>query len=207
MSGKKKGSPIPFTEEVYTKIDIKRLIIYGIYSICKKGETCTFERLVAECFQNFPKVFGFKRYPNWPDSLRFDRPIRTLREEGLVVGTVKDRLELTEFGEKMAIETESFLKNRISPNRMAKTALRSIDDKIIEYIKESEPFKKFVSKGENSDISDAELRSLLRCTLETPQRIVKQNLAYYLNVATLYKEREIINFLSFCKKKLFKREG
>ena len=52
-----------YKEDIYFKIKNQNLILFGIYSILKKKETCTCERLVAECFLNFPKIFGFMRYP------------------------------------------------------------------------------------------------------------------------------------------------
>ena len=99
-----------YKEEVYTKIKIQNLIVFGIYSVTQICETCTFERLVAECFLDFPKVFGFRRYPEWPDSLKFDRVLRTLREKGLVVGGAGGRyspgeFSLTEFGKKILEKT------------------------------------------------------------------------------------------------------
>ncbi len=89
-------------EGIYAKIEMQYLILLGIYSVFKKGEICTFERLVAECFKKFPKTFAFKRYPKWPDSLKFDRPLRTLRQKGLIVGGANDYFSLTKFGEEEA---------------------------------------------------------------------------------------------------------
>ena len=76
----------PGNKELYLNFSKADLIILGIYSIQKNNEVCTFERLVAECFTKFPKVFSFKRYPQWPDSLKFDRALRTLRQKGFLVG-------------------------------------------------------------------------------------------------------------------------
>lgn len=191
-----------YNEEVYTKIKIQDLILFGIYSVIKNGETCTYERLVAGCFHQFPKIFGFKRYQLWPDSLKFDRPLRTLREEGLIVGSVRDHFELTEFGEKIAEETHSVLENKGTIiNRKVAIKGRSVDDKLIEYIKESEPFKKFLNNPLEFTLSDSEFRSFLRCTLETPKRVIKQNLEYYKNVAKSYNERQVLQFLSFCERR------
>jgi len=50
-----------------------------------------------------------------------------------------------------------------------------------------------------------ELRNLLRCTLETPLRIVKQNLIYSINLAKEFKEKELLKFLKFCQQKIFKK--
>jgi len=195
-----------YPEEVYIKVKMQNLIVFGIYSVTKNGETCTYERLIAECFYNFPKVFGFMRYPQWPDPLKFDRPLRTLREKGLIVGSVRDRFELTEFGERVAKETESILtKKGGTINKTIKPMGRSADDKLIEFIKKSEPYKRYQANPENFTISESEFRSLLRCTLETPERVLKQNLTHFKKVAESYKEAQIFNFLTTCEKKLIRK--
>lgn len=189
-----------FDEKVYTKIGMQDLILFGILSVISSGETCTFERLVAECFRKFPKVFSFKRYPDWPDSLMFDRPLRTLRHRGLIVGGAKDHFQLTEFGKKKAREVGKNLTNeKIVKHRQKSSPGRSIDDRLIAYLKETPQFKAFQKNSLNLPISELELRNIFRCTLETPLRVLKQNLEYCKNLAELYKEKELLNFLSFCE--------
>lgn len=203
-----------YKEEIYTQIKTQDLITFGIYSVTKQGETCTFERLVAECFQNFPKVFGFMRYPNWPDSLKFDRALRTLREKGLIVGGAGGKyspgeISLTKFGEKIAKETEAILINQkiiLTPKKL-KPSGRSIDDKLIQYLKDSPQVKKFLSSRDEFSISEPEFRNILRCTLETPERVLKQNLEYFKNLANLYNEQQLLDFLLFCEKKFIKRSN
>jgi len=197
-----------YDEKVYNKLKMQDLIVFGIYSVVEMGEKCTYERLVAECFDKFPKVFGFKRYPQWPDSLKFDRPLRTLRKEGLIVGSVRGYLELTEFGKRIAKETEAILDNKvINISKRMRQIGRSADDRSIEYFRESELFAQFRRHPENFTISESEFRSLLRCTLETPERVLKQNLEYYKNVAKSYNEKQLLEFLITCEKKFLKRGG
>lgn len=202
-----------YKEEVYTKVKIQDLILFGIYSVSRNGETCTFERLVAECFLNFPKVFGFKRYPDWPDSLKFDRPLRKLREEGLIRGGMGGRsspgeITLTEFGEEIAKETETILSGQIVPRfKSIRGRPRSSDEKLLTYLKESLLFKKFLTNKDSFSPSEPELRNLLRCTLETPQRIVKENLVYCKKVAELYNEQQLLDFLLFLENKFLKKGG
>jgi len=198
-----------YAVEIYGKIEMQNLIIFAIYSVLKNGETCTFERLVAECFQKFPKVFGFKRYSRWPDSLKFDRPLRTLREKSLIVGGARSHFELTEFGKKIAKETESILLGNRASTLYKGTKLRgrSVDDKLIEYLEESELFKKFLMSPSDFAISESEFRSLLRCTLETPERVLKQNLEYYKKVANAYNEKNILQFLLVCENQFLRRRG
>jgi len=91
-------------KELYKNLGINELILLGIYSIVNDGEKCTFERLVKESFNLFPKAFCFSQYPEWPDSRKLDRPLRTLRKRKLIIGNPKTYFSLTKLGKKMAVE-------------------------------------------------------------------------------------------------------
>lgn len=206
-------SKAKYKEEVYTTIRTQDLILFGIYSVLQNGETCTFERLVAECFLNFPKVFGFLRYPEWPDSLKFDRALRTLREKGFIVGGAGGKyspgdISLTEFGEKKARETVAVLTNQkvIPSSKKIKPQARSVDEKLIHYLKDTSAFKRFLHNPDTFSISEPEFRNILRCTLETPERVLKQNLEYFKNLAKSYNEQQLLDFLLFCENKFIKKE-
>ena len=204
MKNKKK---IIYDEKIYTNVGLENLILYGVYLISKRKEICTFEKLVEECFSRFPKVFAFKRYPEWPDSLKFARPLRKLREKGMIVGIIKDSFSLTKFGEQKAIETEDILKKtNIGFFKKRKDSQeRSIEDRLIAYIKDCDSFKKYINNPSNFKISEPEFKKLLRCTLETPLRVIKQNLEYYKKLANSYKEDELASFLLSCEKQFIRR--
>lgn len=190
--------------EIYLRFSLNDLILSGIYVVLSKRETCTFERLVSECFLNFPKAFSFKRYPKWPDALKFDRPLRALREKGLIVGSHRGSFPLNKYGESEAKDIlRALTKGRLPQSAgSSRPPVRSSDDRIIEYIKNSTSFSRYLKNPKRFSISDQEFRNLLRCTLETPDRVIKQNLEYYLKIAEQYKETEIKRFLIFCKKKI-----
>lgn len=125
--------------DIYLNLGIQNLIILGPFFISEKKETCTFERLVAECYQHFPKAFSFKKYPQWPDALKFDRALRALRERGLILVTTKDIISLTEFGREKAIKlvkTSEKSTGKIKKNYLM-TLTRSADDRVIEFVKSS----------------------------------------------------------------------
>jgi hypothetical protein len=202
----KKERPIAkFSPKIYVKLSLIELILLSIYLVTKKGEACTFERLVAECFINFPKVFSFKRYPKWPDASKLNRPLRTLREKGLIIGNARDIYSPNRFGESRAREILRKLGKRIAPesSRFRPSPTRSTDDRIIEYIKNSSSFSAYLRNRRYFSISEQEFRNLLRCTLETPDRVIKQNLEYCLRVAEEYKESDIVRFLQYCKRIYF----
>lgn len=195
-----------YNEEVYTKIEIQHLILFGIYSVNRNCETCTFERLVAECFQKFPKVFSFKNYPNWPDPLKFDRPLRTLREKGLIVGNSRTFFSVTRFGEKVAEETERVLNSGKVAGREKHQPPSPSDISLITSLRENEIFKRYLKNKKNFTLTEMELKSLLYCPLETPNRILKQNLQYCKNLAKEYSEEKLLEFLTTCEEKFKKGE-
>jgi len=195
-----------FPQEKYNQIPKENLIAFGIYSVTRNGEGCSFERLVKECFTLFPKAFGFSRYPEWPDSLKFDRPVRTLRQRGWVVGGIKILFSLTRFGERVAQETEHILVSSKSSRKTAQKPLRGADTAFIHFLKESDTFRRFLKDRESFSITEMELRGLLRCTLETSIGVLKQNLQYAKNLASDYNEEELLNFLEQCGQILTEKE-
>ncbi len=103
---KKKKSEL-FT---YKKTSINDLILFGINSVTLDRRECTFERLIKECFDLFPKVFGFSEYLQWPDSRKLDRPLRTLRKRKLITGDPIVAFSLTKQGRKRAAEITKILR-------------------------------------------------------------------------------------------------
>ena len=180
------------------------MIVFSIYSVKNKGEECTFERLVKECFILFPEVFSFKRYPEWPDSLKFDRPLRSLRAEGLIVGSSRTEFTLTKYGEKIAKDTKTALQGKkgLFKEKDKLKISRGSDNALIEFLKGHPVFYRYIDNKSDFTITEMELRNLLHCTLETPMRVVKQNLQYCINIANEYNEKDLSEFLNLSKKKL-----
>jgi len=86
-------------EELYKRVSINGLILFSIYSLQGK---CSFERLIKECFTLFPGSFSLSGLPEWPDSRKLDRPLRTLRKRRLISGNPKTIFSLTKLGRKTA---------------------------------------------------------------------------------------------------------
>ena len=102
----------PFDEDLYKKVRITDLILFSINFIIENKGKCTFERLIKECFTFFPKAFGFPQYPQWPDSLKLDRQLRTLRKRKLITGDPKTIFSLTKIGQKIAVELAKTFRQR-----------------------------------------------------------------------------------------------
>ncbi len=192
----------PFDEKVYQRIEIGKQIVFAIYSVNRNSEECSFERLVKECFTLFPKTFGFYRYPEWPDSLRLDRALRTLRQKGWVTGSAKTVFSVTRFGEQVARELERTLTGRKMPPGPIRKLAKGQEAKLINPLKQNEVYARFQQDREHFSVSETELRRMLHCTLETPLRVVKQSLQYCKNLAEECEEEDLREFLSTCEDKL-----
>ena len=91
-------------EDIYSRIAINDLIIFAMHSIKNSEKECSFESLVNECFNLFPKTFAFLKYPKWPDSRKLDRSLRYLRKKNLIRGDPKTCFTLTQKGKKRSLE-------------------------------------------------------------------------------------------------------
>ena len=97
---------------LYQNTPILDLILFAIYSVISKKEICTFERLIKECFNLFPKSFCFEKNSKWPDSRKLDRSLRTLRKKELITGTPDAFFSLTKKGQNSAVEISKILRQK-----------------------------------------------------------------------------------------------
>lgn len=186
-----------FQEEIYLNTPNDQLIAFSILSIKRKRDDCTFERLVKECFNLFPKSFSFSRYPDWPDSLKLDRPIRDLRHKKIILGKNDTSFKLTGLGDRFAIEVErkllsnvAFKKNSFSVGRKEK--------KLLDSLRSTMEFKLFLKEGKNAPISPDNLKHVFFGTFETPTHVIRKNIEYLLEISTNSKDKQMVDFLNQC---------
>ena len=185
----------------YSQMDIHSLILICIDNVIRNNEDCTFERLVYECFTNFPKAFSLFRYPQWPDSNKLDRPLRKLRQRGLIVGSPKIGFLITEDGKHQLAKARRMLehKTEVSPTPRV---LKGKERNFVAYIKNNELYRKFMHDKSSFDLTEQEFIDLLRGTLETPKRVLRQNLAQYERLAEELRDVELVEFLKTCESKM-----
>lgn len=188
-------------DTTYTQVDIYSLILVCTDSVISNNDDCTFERLVCECFTNYPKIFGLFRYPQWPDSNKLDRPLRKLRERGFIVGSPKLGFLLTEDGEHRVsrIRKALALQKQIRPKQLI---LKGKERNFVAYIKSSELYQRFENDKHGFDISEQEFIDLLRGTLETPKRVLKQTLIQYQKLTNEIGDVDLLEFLLACEDKM-----
>jgi hypothetical protein len=90
-------------EEVYKKESVNDLILISFFYLENSGQKIIFEELLGKCFDFFPKKFNFLKHLGWPDSRKLDRPLRILRERGMIKNE-RNVFSLTKKGRKRAME-------------------------------------------------------------------------------------------------------
>ena len=187
-------------------VSIDELLVFAARKVIECGDECTFERLVYECFTRFPEEFGLRRYPQWPDSTRVTKSwLRCRTDRGWIIGSVKEGFRLTDSGTEVALNLEAKLSPEGKPaSESRKVSTRERYDTLLRYIKSSEAFQKYNKSPNSFVISESEFRYVLGCTLQTPIRIIKQNMFSYKNAAKIYDDNDVLNFLNTCEKQMAK---
>ena len=189
-------------EASYDKSPLDELLVYAVRRISDSGEDCTFERLVYECFTLFPRRFGFERYPQWPDSARVNKTwLRCRTDKGWIVGAVQEGFRLTPKGERAAEVAAKKLLQKAVPSPKRTLRPRERYEAALRQMRQSEAFRRFNADPVAFSLSEMELRNLLGCTLETPRRVLGQNLHYYLDAARQYRDQAVLGFLETCRAK------
>lgn len=195
-----------FAPSIYKKISQDKLILVAILIAIERDGHCTFGRLVEISFNMFPEVFCLQGYPNWPDTIKYDQPLSTLRKKGEISGGTRSYFKLSEFGRQKAFDTLRILrKNKDLANCYSERIQTKPNENLLKSVRESDVFKRFIKFGENCIASESELRAALKCTLETPNKDLKYAIGYFKELAKNSLDNEIVNFIDFCEKLLIKR--
>lgn len=180
---------------------IDELLTYAVGQVAEAGEECTFERLVYECFHLFPDKFSMQRYPEWPDSVRVNKTwLRCRTDRGWIVGSVQEGFRLSERGRQVATRVSHALGKGESPRPEQNEGGRAREryEAMLKYVRRQQAFQTYQSAPDSLTLSDADLRVLFNGTLETPSRVLRQNLRAYQNAAQEYGDQEVTAFLNTC---------
>lgn len=191
-----------YQEGIYSLLPSDQLILFAVLMIKRSGEECTFERLIKECFTLFPKSFNFHRYPQWPDSIKLDRPLRDLRNRNLIVGKNTTRFELTRLGEKYVMEIEKKLSGIAFISKKINSGLPRREKRLFEMIKNSNEYKNFILNKDHAKANSADLKRLFLGTMETPNIVVIKNIQSLKSLAQDSQDSDLLNFFDFCLKKI-----
>ncbi len=195
-------------ESAYAGMSLDKLVTYCVYIVKNEGHVCTVERLVYECFTRFPKKFSLLGHPYWPDSERVTKSWRRCRTDfGWIEGSNILGFRITSAGRQVAKEVENALQNRTSgfkkPVAIEETR-RSYELEHLKRVRSSPMFQEYLTNSKNFLTSEVEFRQLLMCNLETPGRILRQNLRELQNIAKNQSDSVVVKFLNVLEERFRK---
>lgn len=198
---KKANTDSAFGEKAYADIDLDSLVTFAVWSIGQKGEQCTFERLVAECFALFPRKFSLFRYPQWPDSARVNKSwLRCRTDKGHITGSVKQGFHLTQMGLTVVQKTADLLQGRASKKPLAiPRKSRSVEEALVNRALQHAAYKRFAASPDGFLIAEDEFRHLLLVGRSATRHLLAANLATLREASRLARQDSLLRFISACE--------
>ncbi|MEK6898311.1 MAG: hypothetical protein AABX28_03065 [Nanoarchaeota archaeon] len=183
-------------------MNIDRLFLRAIYKFLEdnKQRTIQWEDVVKSSFEMFPEVFGFEKYKEWPDSGKIHFCVRRCRDQRhWLLGDIKTGFTLTDIGKTFgSVKVEN--KTYVDIEKRKRGS--GLDPKLLNYVKESLLYRRYLKNPVNFIISESELRNILKSTMETDYRTLFRNLDYLMKVIKDYGKEELIDFSKKLKEKV-----
>jgi len=188
----------PIEEDRYSHINKDRLVLYAVYLLEKNNIEPTFEKIVVTAFKLFPKRFSLLGFPMYPDArwIYYSLWHCVYAPKKWLTGTTTSGYRITAKGTQIAHATlEAFSGKVYAPKKVAQKQRRK-EIYFLGLIEKSIAFKKFLS--ENLDqITEMEIRIMLRTRKDTPKSILTNNFKKYIEYAQLADEPKILEFLKY----------
>ena len=186
----------------YESLGTDRLILYAVSELSKNKVEATFDNVVVAAFKLFPKRFSLIGFPDHPDGKRVHDSLFhcTYKTKKWLSGNAKSGYALTRKGEYFLDGTKKVLRGEVKLTTKRELKPKRKEVTFINLLKESSTYKKFTSKKE-TDISEDEIWSILRCDKSGPEECLIKNLNLYLNYAEKLENEEVIKFLKYIKVK------
>ena len=81
------------------------------------------------------------------------------------------------------------------------TGDRLLADRKLRELTGSTAFKKFIDRGEQAEISHAELAESVICTVNTTAEVLNDRLEQLYSIAQLIKREDVKGYVDFCRRK------
>ena len=212
MANPKTSAP-KFDPGLYAQITLNDLVVYSSYYLDRQGLEITSEDLISACFLLFPRKFSLQKYPQWPDSAVVSRRWSDCKRKGYLRGNAVSGFQITARGLKRAEKVEKLLgkveKTRLRlpkaqahksaiPTQTIHPELKTRARKYIRSIEGSEAYRRYRKK---LSLNEFDFRSLLLCTMESPQTTLARNLGQFKEYVRIYDRSDLVTFLEFCEGK------
>ena len=181
----------------------------SLFFILEGGETPTFERLVAECFQDFPERFALLGYPQWPNAAAINKAwLRARTDRNLITGNVARGFNLTPKGKLLVEKTLARLKVKPKPGASIKKGdKQTMEGRVVERVEKSPAYEKFQNTKSLDDITEYEASDLFYATMESTPETLLQNYEIVLQHLQKFNREDLIEFIAKIREKFNSRFG
>lgn len=191
-----------FSESRYQNIDLDRLVLFAANRVKELDADLSFENICIVAFKLFPKKFSLQGYSFYPDSNRVYSCLwrcSTDKKKLWIGGKINTGYVITERAQKYINECAILLENTEKQNPKASSETRR-KERIIKEIIESSAFKKYRDNSVD-EITNADIRFMLQGTMETPIKILRDNLLTLTAFSQELNKTDVIDFLKLIEKK------
>lgn len=191
----------PLNEEKYAQINKDRLVLYAAYLLEKSGIEPTFEKIVATSFKLFPKRFSLLGFPEYPDArwIYYSLWHCVYPSKGWLSGSTKSGYQVTPEGKTIVSETMKALSGKIFTPRKVASRQKRKEMYFLDLVEKSSAFQKYVS-GKADDITEMEIRIVLRTRKDTPSDVVRLNFKKFQEYAEVADKGKILEFFGYIAK-------
>jgi len=197
-----RGDLPKFNPDIYSKVTLNDLVIFSIYYLHEEGGEITSEDIVSACFMFFPQRFSLRKYPHWPDSAVVTRRWSECRSKGYLLGNTAKGFKLTLKGIRHAQKVAKMLGGeRPTSTPSVPTEVKTRAGRFVRSMESSDAFVHYRKFGKSSRIGEFDFRSMLLCTMESSPETLKRNLDQFREYADVYKRKDLVTFLDYCKDK------
>jgi hypothetical protein len=159
---------------------------------------------VAEAFTLFPKRFGLRGYPQWPDSAVVNKSwLRCRTDKKYITGSIKDGFKLTQRGLDVAEKVSGLLQgdNQSSKTPTVKSELRTRSGRLLRGLEQTPAFKQFLKSKNVEGIEENDLADILLTLPDSPSSRLRSNLEQFKDAARLYERADLQEFLNALEKR------
>lgn len=175
------------------KTSLDNMILLSLFSVLETKNVCSFSDLVKECFTRYPTYFSLSEIPEYPDSLKLDRPLRSLKYKGLLKGSPRTNLSFTKAGKEHYYKFNKANGGKSLPKQ--KNTTRSPLLRKAEEVLKSKDFNMYKKSPSKFSPSNMRFRSIMEVTLETPKKVLLTKIRFLTDIARRKDEKIMVKYL------------
>ena len=190
----------PF-EDQDINIDLDRLVLFAVSKLEDNDIEPTYDNIVVTTFKLFPKRFSLIGFPNFPDGKRIHDCLWhcTYKTKRWLFGNPKSGYKITRKGKYILEGTKKILRGEIKVTKEYELKAKRKEVFFINLIKKSNAYKKYL-KHKTDEITEQEIKEMLRGGIATSKEILKRNLEKYIEYANVIDAVSVKAFLKLIKK-------